>query len=254
MASEERFGYEWDIWSKKKELIPEFEEQFLEWILPISKEYIKGKKVLNAGCGFGRHSLFCLDYGAKEVISFDNNKKSIDATRSLLKKYTNSQVKLESIHDISYKDKFDVIFCIGVIHHLKYPKEAMLKLKQSLRKGGVLMIMVYSKEGNMGIRIIRKTLSFFTSKMPLGLVYYFSLIPTIGLYLGMKIRILKTDYYQIIKKYNFKHLHLIVFDHLIPTINKYYSKKEAIKLMEGLNNIKIRHSKMKCWSVIGYAN
>ena len=254
MSSEERFGYEWDIWSKEKELIPEFEDQFLEWVFPMSKEFIKGKRVLNAGCGFGRHSLFCLNYGAKEVISFDNDEKSINATKELLKNYNNSKVKLESIHNINYKNKFDIIFCIGVIHHLKHPKEAMLKLKQSLRKGGALMIMVYSKEGNLGIRIMRKTLGFFTSKIPLKLVYYFSLIPSIGLYFGMKLRILKSDYYQIIKKYNFKHLHLIVFDHLIPKVNDYYSKEEIMDLMNGLNNIIIRHSKMKCWSVIGYAN
>ena len=60
MASEDRFGYEWDKYS---DIYPDYEQQFLNWISPLDSEDFIGKDILDAGCGMGRNSYYALQYG-----------------------------------------------------------------------------------------------------------------------------------------------------------------------------------------------
>ena len=62
------FGYQW---TRFGELRPEFEQQFLWFISPpITQEFFAGKTGLDAGCGFGRHMYWAVQWGA-EVIGVD---------------------------------------------------------------------------------------------------------------------------------------------------------------------------------------
>ncbi|KKP88460.1 MAG: Methyltransferase type 11, partial [Berkelbacteria bacterium GW2011_GWA2_35_9] len=58
------FGYEWTNFSK---LYKEYEQQFLDWIHPITPDFFKNKLVLDAGCGTGRHSYYATRFGAETV-------------------------------------------------------------------------------------------------------------------------------------------------------------------------------------------
>src|SRR5919197_163165 len=62
------FGWQWQHFS---EMHDEFEAQFLDWLDPITPEFFSGKRVLDAGCGTGRHSYFAASYGAAEVMALD---------------------------------------------------------------------------------------------------------------------------------------------------------------------------------------
>ena len=72
MASQERFGFEWKIYSS---IEPNHEIQFKRWVYPLSEKDFFGKDVLDAGCGMGRNSYWPLKWGAKSVTAFDFDKK-----------------------------------------------------------------------------------------------------------------------------------------------------------------------------------
>ena len=62
------FGWQWTHFSEQH---PEFEQQFLDWLAPLTPDAFRGKRVLDAGCGTGRHAYFAATYGAQEVIGLD---------------------------------------------------------------------------------------------------------------------------------------------------------------------------------------
>src|SRR5207302_6199094 len=62
------FGWQWQHFTEMHRL---YERQFLDWIWPIEPAFFKGKLVLDAGCGIGRHAYFAARYGASAVIAMD---------------------------------------------------------------------------------------------------------------------------------------------------------------------------------------
>lgn len=229
MASEERFGYEWQRYST---IFPEYEVQFNNWISPFQSEDLLEKNVLDAGCGMGRNSFFALKAGAKSVKGIDNDLRSVTAARKNLSSYENSSVELMNIYEIVYNQQFDIIFSIGVIHHLKYPELAINKLIDALRPGGTILIWVYSYEGNEWIeKLVSPIRKKITSKLPISLLYYFTYLFSIPFFLYLKIFNHQSLYYQQISKISFDHLHSIIFDQLLPEIAHYWTKAEAYSLL-----------------------
>ena len=46
---------------------------------------------------------------------------------------------------------FDLIICVGVLHHLENPSDGLNKLNSVLKNDGFIFIMVYGKYGRTGI-------------------------------------------------------------------------------------------------------
>jgi len=134
MTLTKRFGYEWSKFSK---IYPEHEAHFLKWVHPLTRHDFKGKTILDAGCGNGRNSYYALKFGAKKLIAFDYDAKTVEAAKNNLSQFKNASVGYKSIYNINYKNKFDIIMCIGVIHHLKKPHAAIRRIVKAVNGGGV---------------------------------------------------------------------------------------------------------------------
>ena len=249
-GSTERFGYQW---SKYSRIVQIYEKQFLKWAFPLIKKDFKGKVVLDAGCGVGRNSYWPLIYGAKEVVSFDYNKDTVAVAKRNLEKFKNSKVAFNSIYDIDYKNKFDISFSIGVIHHLENPIRAVKSLVNATKKNGIVLIWVYGYEGNEWIVKYVNPMRKITSKLPLALTHIISYLLTMPLYSYVKILKPKSKYLQQLSEFKFWHINNIVFDQLIPKIANYWKKEEALELFEnqGLKDIKIYRVNDNSWTVIG---
>lgn len=245
-----RFGYEW---SKYSRIIPQYELQFLKWVYPLKPKDFKGKKILDAGCGIGRNSYWPLKYGAKEVVSFDYDLRTVNSAKKNLSPFKNSKVFLGSIYNIPYKNYFDISFSIGVVHHIENPSLAIENLIESARKGGKILIWVYGYEGNEWIvkyiNPIRKISSRLPPKVTHKLAYLFS----IPLFLYLKIFKQKKRYLKLISKLSFKPVHLIVFDQLIPKIANYWKKEEVLNLFNNskIKDIKIFQVNNISWTIMG---
>lgn len=251
MASHERFGYEWD---KYAQMSPLYEGQFLNWV-GVPQENFIGEEVLDAGCGMGRNSYWALTYGAKSVLAFDFDKRSVAAAQATLNQFKNTQVLFKSIYEITWEKKFSLVFSIGVIHHLNNPKEALRNLVKSLKKDGILIVWVYSYEGNKWIvRFVNPIRKYLTSKLPVSIVHFLSYFCSVPLWAFAKIFRGPTKYIKQLSDFSFWHIHSIVFDQLIPEIANYWKKEEIESLFYdiGLSEFSIRCPRNKQgWTIIG---
>ena len=255
MSSEKRFGYEWNKYSFMNSV---YEGQFKGWIYPLTSGDFKGKIVLDAGCGMGRNSYWPLNWGAEKVVSFDYDKRSVEAARKVLSKFSNSEVMFKSIYEIDWRNYFDITFSIGVIHHLNNPSLAIDNLVKSLKPGGVFLAWVYSLEGNEWIvRFVNPIRKYLTSKLPLALVHLLSYFCSVPLWIHIKFFNKKNEYLKQLSDFKFWHIHSIVFDQLIPDVANYWSKKEIAELFNKseLKDLRVIRPKNNCgWTVMGVKN
>lgn len=251
MSSQERFGYEWAEYS---EIMPIYEEQFKNWIGPIKPEDFKGKKILDAGCGMGRNSYWPLTYGAESVTAFDFDERSVASAGKNLSKFKNATVLFKSIYEIEWKNDFDIVICIGVLHHLARPREALKKFYDALKDGGKLIVWVYSFEDNEWIvKFVNPIRKSITSKLPVGLIHFISYFCSIPLWFFAKIFKGPSIYLKQLSGFSFSHIHSIVFDQLIPDVANYWKKEEVERLFGdfGFKQVNIyKPSNSNGWTVI----
>lgn len=242
MASEERFGYQW---AKYASMNPAYEAQFRNWT-GLVPEDVAGKKVLDAGCGMGRNSYWPLLWGAGSVTAFDNDERSLASTRRALAEFKNIHVVRHDISHTPWKDEFDLVLCIGVLHHLRNPRLALENFVRALHVGGEIIIWVYSYEGNEWIvRFVDPVRKTITSRLPLPLVHFLAYGVSIPLWCYVKVFRGHTLYLRELSTFSLKRIHNIVFDQLIPAVANYWRKSEVFELTKnlGLSSISIEHPK-----------
>jgi SAM-dependent methyltransferase len=245
-----RFGYEWE---KYHYLFPDYENQFLQWIEPLSPSSFKDKNVLDAGCGMGRNSLWALRYGAAHVTAFDYDERCVEAASRLLASHTNASVERRDIYEIDYENQFDLVFSIGVIHHLENPSLALANLARALRPGGTLLVWLYGYESNEWVVRYINPIRQMTSRLPPPLTHAISYLFSVPLFLGLRLWRPRHEYLRQIRRYPFSHIHSIVFDHLLPRVAHYYKRREVEDLFNSLplKEYSIYHNRSMSWTVIG---
>jgi hypothetical protein len=84
---------------------------------------IHGSKLLEVGAGIGDHTSFFIDRGCK-VVSTEARDSNLQILR---KRYPDIRVEYLNMEDPKWNDeeKFDVIYCYGLLYHLKKPLEAI---------------------------------------------------------------------------------------------------------------------------------
>ena len=91
-------------------------------------EYIKGKNILDIGCGLKQY--FYDVTKAKSRTAIDSSPKMVNMARRL---YLDTNYQVASADNLPFKDKkFDVALLIGVLHHIESSKWNKI-LSESLR-------------------------------------------------------------------------------------------------------------------------
>ncbi|MDO8680055.1 MAG: class I SAM-dependent methyltransferase [Acidobacteriota bacterium] len=144
----------------------EDEERFLfeEWIAPRTLEDFRGRTVLECGCGGGQHTGFVAAVAA-QVTAVDLN--SIDVARARNAGRTNIRYLESDLAALDLAERFDVVFCIGVIHHTDDPDRTFDAIYRHCKPGGLVIVWTYSAEGNAPVRFIVEPLrAVFLSRLP----------------------------------------------------------------------------------------
>lgn len=250
-GSPERFG---DSWDRFREILPTHEEQFLHWTTGLGKEDWRGKRFLDVGCGIGRNSFWPHTYGAESSISIDIDERTLAAARLNLRCFSSALVENRSAYNIESFEDFDIVFSIGVIHHLDDPQLALRGMRDALRPGGTLLVWLYGFENNERlVRYFNPIRHALLSRMPLPVVYALSLPATLMLWLLLKVGIGRTQYMNLIRTFSFRHLRAIVYDHMIPKLANYYTRREAIELVReaGFIDVKAHWVNEMSWTILG---
>jgi SAM-dependent methyltransferase len=262
------FGWQWQhFW----EMHAEYEAQFLDWLDPIGAEFFRGKRVLDAGCGTGRHAHYAASYGASEVVAIDLS-AAVDTARRNLAGFDNVDVvQGDPLHPPfrtpANGGGFDFIYSIGVLHHLPDPRGGFRSLVRYLRPGGTIAIWVYGHENNGLVRNVVEPLRRVSTRVPTpflrGLAWPLAVVfhgaaryvyrPLDGTHVG---RLLPLDeYLSSVADFSFRQNYGIVFDQLSAPTAAYIkgSEIEAWFRTSELEDVAISHRHGNSWRGRGRA-
>ena len=259
------FAYSWQKFSRTDKSF--YKGQFFDWINPINEDFLRGKFVLDAGCGKGHHLMTISPY-VKEAIG-------VDISDSVFMAYENTK-HLQNIHIIQadlnclpLKDEiFDYIYSVGVVHHTEFPKVTTQNLYKKIKKGGAMSIWVYGKENNWWIiSLIDPMRKLITSILPPQIIYILSFFLALFLFSILKLvyspinkfKILKPfskilfyyPYLSYICNFDFIEINNIIFDHLVAPISHYLSKNEIKDLINfNSHKAKIEWHNENSWRIL----
>jgi SAM-dependent methyltransferase len=107
---------------------------------------LRGRKVLEAGCGAGRFTRLLAEAGAR-LVAFDYS-AAVDVSRDNNGAFANVAFAQCDILDMPFRDgAFDDVFCHGVLQHTPDPEAAFHALARKVAPGGRISIDVYRKDG-----------------------------------------------------------------------------------------------------------
>ena len=163
---------DWDALYQKHGVLQEKPLEFIVENIKTLKEN-NVRKVLDLGCGTGRHLTLLLDEGF-EVHGLDASPKAIELLTDILAKkgVGGVEIKVDDFSDISWPENyFDAIVCTKVIQHGRVHKirKAAAEIHRVLRPGGVLLLLTLStRDGAYGMGEELEENTFITGVEPDG--------------------------------------------------------------------------------------
>lgn len=246
------FGYEWQAFS---EILPDYESNFRWYFERFSPEDFRGKRVLDAGCGTGRHTYYA-SRTAREVIAMDLS-QAIEVAARNNREHRNTHFIQADIYRPPFPpDSFDFIYSLGVLHHLPDPEKGFRSLLRLLRRGGFMNIYLYwNLEGEAAWR--RALLSVvtgarrITTRMPhkllkkvswgLAAIFEVAFVTPARILGRFNSKLADRVPLGHYRKYSFRVLHTDQFDRFSAPIENRYSSAEVAAWFEraGLKDVKI---------------
>jgi len=251
------FGEQWLRYSDNEGYYGSL-ELFSDMLSPFLKlEDLKNCKVAEIGSGASRIVNMLISAGVKHVIAVEPSDSFEVLCQNIKEPDKVTCLKLMGDQLPAYGD-LDYIFSIGVLHHIPDPKPVVEAACRALRPEGNFFVWLYGKEENEFYLALIKPLRILTRKLPhlvlasLVLLIYHPL----NLYIRLCHRFplpLREYLLSIFEKMSPEKRKLIIYDQLNPAYAKYYSRQEAIKLLEdgGFVNVRIHHRHGYSWTVIG---
>ena len=121
-------------------------QQIIELVPLFKKEGVK--KVLDHGCGTGRHVKYLLEQGFK-VVGTDHSEIALKYAKELTVGLNNVDFIKTEMDDIPYEDEyFDAVICSHVIQHGLSEKrdKAFYEMVRVLKSNGLLFLRTISRE------------------------------------------------------------------------------------------------------------
>jgi SAM-dependent methyltransferase len=250
-GSPERFGYEWHNYA---ELRPEYEEQFRRWTALLRPDDWRGRTFLDVGCGMGRNSYWPMSYDAIGGLAIDVDDRSLAAARRTLAPFPSVRVEMRSAYDIGCRDEFDLVYAIGVIHHLQEPERALAQMVTAAKPGGRVLIWVYGLENNRWIVALLDPLrKALFARLPVGLVHHMALYPAAILWLLLRLGAGRIAYSRMLRQFTFRHLRSIVFDQMLPKTAHYWPRATVERMLreQGLLDVRLAWVNEMSWCAMG---
>lgn len=114
-------------WHILKEMLPDFE----------------GKTVLDLGCGYGWHSIYASENGAKNVIGVDISRKMLEVAREKSKGNPSITYMNKAIEDIEFdENQFDIVISSLAFHYIKEFDTLVRKISSWIKPNGTFVFSV----------------------------------------------------------------------------------------------------------------
>ena len=111
---------------------------------------LKGRNVLDVGCGSGYHMWRMLGEHANRVIGIDPTQLFLIQFQAVKHYIPHADIHFLplGIEEMQPLHAFDTVFSMGVLYHRKDPMQFLTQLKDQLRKGGELVLETLVVEGD----------------------------------------------------------------------------------------------------------
>jgi len=110
-----------------------------KWITELLNSInLKGKKVLDIGCGFGRFVYYLREKGIDAI--------GIDISESSIKLAKDNNCAVGNAEDLQFENNsFDVVISLGVLHHTPDINKAIQEIWRVLKPDGIVFVVLYNK-------------------------------------------------------------------------------------------------------------
>ena len=128
-------------------------QSFLKYNLLEPYFDLKGKRVADVGCNNGYYMFRMLSESPASIVGFDPSalyKTQFDFINHFIK----SEIKYELLgveHLPFYEQKFDTVFCLGVLYHRPDPVGTLKALAKGMEKGAELFLDTFMIDGDADI-------------------------------------------------------------------------------------------------------
>lgn len=201
---------------------------------PLVKNDFMNRQVLELGCGNGSLLVHTASWQPNYLEGIDLGDSVLSANQNMEKSgFKNYNIVKADL--TTYRSKgFDIVYCIGVLHHLKNPIKGFQSVLANTKPGGKFHCWVYAREGNSLIVYLVDPLRKITSRLPwqitkhvisnlLGFLYF------LYAHFIVKLRLHFLPLYEYSKwitKRNFLFFRHVVFDQLVTPQTIYIKKNE----------------------------
>jgi SAM-dependent methyltransferase len=120
-------------------------------------------RILDAGCGTGVGTEYLVHLNPKaSVMGIDLSAGALEVARERCRRSGADRVEFHhlSMYDVEkIPGEFDLINCVGVLHHLPDPLQGIQALASKLALGGIMHIFVYAALGRWEIQLMQEAIA-----------------------------------------------------------------------------------------------
>jgi SAM-dependent methyltransferase len=213
-------------------------EQFVDWLAPLSASDVEGKTVLELGCGNASLLVHMTRWNPSQLLGVDLGDSVRSARENLARTGFSPGQIVQGDLTAFESEGFDVVYCIGVLHHLKEPRAGFHSVLRNTKPGGRFHCWVYAHEGNALVRLIVEPTRRIASRLPWWLTKYGLATPLVApyfLYAKLLARLPRNpltdalplaDYSHWIARRDFAFFRHVAFDQLVTPQTAYLSRGE----------------------------
>lgn len=120
-------------------------------------------RILDAGCGTGVGTEYLVHLNSQaSVVGIDLSSGALEVAKERCRRSGANRVEFHqlSLYDVDkLPGEFDLINCVGVLHHLSDPQRGMQAIASKLAPGGLLHVFVYSELGRWEVRLMQQAIA-----------------------------------------------------------------------------------------------
>lgn len=231
-------------------------DEYADWMAPLTEADIRGHDVLELGCGNGSLLLHTADWGPRRLVGVDLGSSTSTARVNLQRAgFPNTDVQQADLTRYE-SDGFDLVYCIGVLHHLQKPEAGFAAVLRNVRPGGRFHCWVYAREGNGLVVALVEPIRKIASRLPWWFTKYAVATPlAVPFYIyakalravvGKRIHGLKgaplRDYCLWIAPREFKFFRHVAFDQLVTPQTAYIKRDQIERWLSNAPDVEVSSS------------
>ena len=146
--------------------------QVADWFAPLTPDDFRARRVLEMGCGNASLMVHVARWNPAQIDGIDLG-GSVDSARENLAASGAERWNVIRADLVAFESPgYDLVYSIGVLHHLQEPRAGFDAVVRNTRPGGRFHCWVYAREGNTVVVFFVDPLRRVASRLPWWLTKY----------------------------------------------------------------------------------